>query len=324
MAIQIFRSLDEVRFDARSVITVGTFDGLHRGHQAIVDALKREARARQGKATVVTFDPHPQVVLQRPDRPPVQILTTTEEKIELLKQEKVDRIFVIPFTLEFSRTPSEIFVRDILHRRVGLQAMVIGHDHGFGKNREGDFSTLQRLGAELGFAVREVPPFEMNGVTLSSTRIREALSTGEIEKVSKYLGRPYTWRGTVKRGEQRGRTLGFPTANLQALNEKKLVPANGVYAVWVEIENFHYSRVAEEKKYPGMMNIGLRPTFGKTMRTVEAHLLDFSGDLYGATLNIHFVARLRSEQQFDSPQALVAQLQQDREAAYQFLVTGLN
>ncbi len=317
MAIQIFRSLDEVRFDAHSVLTVGTFDGLHRGHQAIVDELKREAQARQGSATVVTFDPHPQVVLQRPDKPPVQILTTTEEKNALLQQAEVDRIFVIPFTLEFSRTPSEIFVRDILHRRVGLQAMVIGHDHGFGKNREGDFATLQRLGAELGFAVREAPPFEMNGVTLSSTKIREALLNGEVEKASQYLGRPYTWRGTVERGEARGRTLGFPTANLQPNDEEKLVPANGVYAVWVEIENFHQSRAAEEKKYPGMMNIGLRPTFEKSTRTVEAHLLDFSGDLYGATLSVHFVARLRSEQKFDSPQTLMAQLQRDKENAYQ-------
>jgi riboflavin kinase/FMN adenylyltransferase len=320
MAIQIFRSLDEVRFDSRSVITVGTFDGLHRGHQAIVEELKREARARQGNTTVVTFEPHPQVVLQRPDRPPVQILTTTQEKIALLQREQLDRIFVIPFTVEFSRTPSEIFVRDILHRRLGLQAMVIGHDHGFGKNREGDFATLQRLGAELGFAVREVPPFEMNGVTLSSTKIREALLSGEVEKASQYLGRPYTWRGKVVRGEARGRTLGFPTANLQPNDEKKLVPANGVYAVWVEIENFQERGTAEGKKHPGMMNIGLRPTFEKTARTVEAHLLDFSGDLYGATLNVHFVARLRSEQKFDSPQALRAQLQRDKEAAYQFLV----
>jgi riboflavin kinase/FMN adenylyltransferase len=310
MTTQIFCRFDEVRFDARSVVTVGTFDGLHRGHQAIIDELKKEARTRGGNATVATFDPHPQIVLQRLDKPAVQILTTTDEKIALLRREQVDRIFVIPFTLEFSRTPSEIFVREILHRRIGLQAIVIGHDHGFGKNREGDFATLQRMGKELDFAVREVSPFEMNGVTMSSTKIREALLCGEVEKASQYLGRFYALRGGVERGEQRGRALGFPTANLRPTDDRKLVPANGVYAVWVEIEN---SQIAGAKKYPGMMNIGLRPTFGKTMRTLEVHLLNFSDDLYGATLNIHFVVRLRNEQKFDSPQALMAQLQQDKE-----------
>jgi len=323
MATQIFRRLEEVQLDSRSVITVGTFDGLHRGHQAIIAALKKEARARNGSATVVTFDPHPQVVLQRPDKPPVQILTTTAEKIALLQRENVDRLFVIPFTLEFSRTSSENFVREILRGRLGLQAMVIGHDHGFGKNREGDLATLQRLGNELGFAVRDVPPFEMNGVTLSSTKVREALLSGEVEKASAYLGRSYTWRGIVEHGDERGRLLGFPTANLRPTDDSKLAPANGVYAVWVEIESLPHGRIAEAKKYPAMMNIGLRPTFGKMTRTIEAHLLDFSGDLYGATLNIHFVARLRSEQKFDSPQALVAQLQRDKEASLQILANAM-
>jgi riboflavin kinase/FMN adenylyltransferase len=311
MATKIFRRLEEVQLDSHSVITVGTFDGLHRGHQAIIATLKKEARARKGSATVVTFDPHPQAVLQRPDKPPVQILTTTEEKIALLQRENVERLLVIPFTLEFSRTSSEIFVREILHRRAGLQAMVIGHDHGFGKDREGDFATLQRLGNELGFAVREVPPFEVNGVTLSSTKVREALLNGEVEKAAEYLGRAYTWRGGVERGDQRGRLLGFPTANLRPIEESKLTPANGVFAVWIEIEKPEH----DPKKYPAMMNIGMRPTFGKLTRTIEAHLLDFSGDLYGMTLNIHFVARLRSEKKFDSPQALIAQLQRDREAS---------
>lgn len=315
MASQIFRRLEDVQLAPRSIITVGTFDGLHRGHQEIVRALKDEARARAGSTTVVTFDPHPQVVLQRPDKPPVQILTATEEKISLLQRENVERIVVIPFTLEFSRLSSENFVRDILHQRLGLQAMVVGHDHGFGKNREGDFSTLQRLGKELGFGVREVPPFEMNGVTISSTKVREALLNGEVEKTAEYLGRPYALRGLVGRGDERGRTLGFPTANLQLPADNKLTPANGVYAVWVEIENELPGRTAEAKKHPAMMNLGVRPTFGKLTRTLEAHLLDFSGDLYGATLNIHLVARLRSERKFDSLEALIAQLQRDKQAS---------
>jgi riboflavin kinase/FMN adenylyltransferase len=317
MATQLYRSLEQVQFDPRSVITVGTFDGLHCGHQVILRELKQEAQARHGSTTVVTFDPHPQVVLQRPDKPPVQILTTTEEKIVLLEAEGIDRIVVIPFTLEFSRTPSENFVRDILWQRLGVQAVVIGHDHGFGKNREGDFATLERMGKELNFSVYEVPPYEINGITLSSTRVREALLDGEVEKAARYLGRPYTFSSVVTTGDGRGKTLGFPTANLQPNHDKKLIPANGVYVVWVELEG---SKAGEDKtKYPGMMNIGYRPTFGKVARALEVHVLDFAGDLYGASLTIHFMAKLRNEQRFESPQALMAQLQQDKAASYQIL-----
>ncbi|MCI0692447.1 bifunctional riboflavin kinase/FAD synthetase [candidate division KSB1 bacterium] len=313
MATQLYRSLEQVQHDPRNVITVGTFDGLHCGHQAILAELKQKARARQGNATVVTFDPHPQVVLQRPDKLPVQILTTTEEKITLLRQEDIDRLIVIPFTLEFSRTPSETFVREILWQRLGMQAVVIGHDHGFGKNREGDFATLERMGKELNFSVYEVPPYEMNGVTLSSTRVREALLAGEVEKAARYLGRPYSLNGVVNAGDGRGKTLGFPTANVTPNDDKKLAPANGVYAVWVEGEKL-------KTKYPGMMNIGYRPTFGNTARVLEVHVLDFAGDLYGANLTVHFAARLRNEQKFDSPQALMAQLQQDKAASLRILM----
>ena len=312
MTTQIYRSLEQVQFDPNSAITVGTFDGLHRGHQAILHGLKQEAQSRQGSTTVVTFDPHPQLVLQRPDKPPVQILTTTEEKIALLRDEKIDRIVIIPFTLEFSRTPSEIFVRNVLLRRIGMQAMVIGYDHGFGKNREGDFATLERLGKELNFAVHEVPPYEINGVTASSTRVREALLRGEVAMAANYLGRPYAWGGTVIKGEGRGKTLGFPTANLLPVEGKKLAPANGVYAVWVDGEKLG-------AKQRGMMNIGHRPTFGNLTRSFEVHLLNFSGDLYGATLKVYFAARLRNEQKFDSPQALAAQLERDKLSSLQAL-----
>ncbi|MGH7452206.1 MAG: bifunctional riboflavin kinase/FAD synthetase [bacterium] len=312
MATQLYRSLEQVQHDPRSVITVGTFDGLHCGHQAILAELKQKARARQGSTTVVTFDPHPQVVLQRPDKPPVQILTTIEEKIVLLREADIDRLVVISFTLQFSRTPSETFVREILWQRLGMQAIVVGHDHGFGKNREGDFATLERMGKELNFSVYEVPPYEMNGVTLSSTRVREALLGGEVEKAARYLGRPYSLNGAVIAGDGRGKTLGFPTANVAPSDDQKLVPANGVYAVWVESEKL-------KTKYPGMMNIGYRPTFGKTARVLEVHVLDFAGDLYGTNLTVHFVAKLRNEQKFESPQVLMTQLQQDKFDSLQIL-----
>jgi riboflavin kinase/FMN adenylyltransferase len=317
MATQIYRSLEQAQFDPHGVITVGTFDGLHRGHQAILHELKKESQARHGSATVITFDPHPQLVLQRPDKPPVYILMTIEEKIALLRDQNIDRLIVIPFTPEFSRTPSEVFVRDLLFRRIGMQAIVIGHDHGFGKNREGDIATLQRIGGELHFAVRELPPYEIDGVLISSTRVREAVLSGEVEKAARYLGRPYSLRGTVVRGEGRGQSLGFPTANLLPDHEKKLVPAGGVYAVWVEREID--AKSADAGRYRGMMNIGHRPTFGRSTRTLEVHLIDFSDDLYGDLLKVHFVARLRDEQKFDSPQSLVEQLRRDKATALKVL-----
>jgi riboflavin kinase/FMN adenylyltransferase len=321
MATQILRGLEQIQPDPSSVITVGTFDGLHRGHQAILQELKRETRARQGSATVITFEPHPQLVLQRPDKPPVHILSTIEEKIALLGVEEIHRLVVIPFTLEFSRTPSEIFVHEILHRRIGMQAIVIGHDHGFGKNREGDIATLERMGREVGFDVREVPPYEMDGIVISSTRIREALLRGEVEKACRYLGRPYRLSGNVVAGEGRGHGLGFPTANVIPTHDKKLVPAEGVYAVWVERETDSKGGLSEhgDRRYYGMMNIGRRPTFGSISSTLEVHLIDFAGELYGEMLTIHFVARLRDEQRFDSPQALAEQLHQDEIASLQIL-----
>ncbi|MDZ7343388.1 MAG: bifunctional riboflavin kinase/FAD synthetase [candidate division KSB1 bacterium] len=319
MAIRIYRELEKVAPDPRSVVTVGTFDGLHRGHQAIIQKLKQEAQKGGRHTTVVTFEPHPQLVLQRPDKPPVHILTTVEEKIALLREANLDRLVVIPFTLEFSRTSSEDFVRDILVRRIGMQAIVIGHDHGFGKNREGDIETLRKMGQALGFEVREVPPFEIDGVVISSTRVRQALAHGEVELAAYYLGRPYSLSGTVVRGEGRGQKLGFPTANLFPTHDSKLVPAEGVYAVWVERATSPRD-VPSPQKHRGMMNIGYRPTFGNSVRVLETHLFDFSGELYGERLTVHFVARLRNEQKFDSAHELMAQLHRDRAASLQVLI----
>lgn len=318
MGIRVYRDLERVESDPRSVVTVGTFDGLHRGHQAIIQELKNEAQKRGAHTTAITFEPHPQLILQRPDKPPVHILTTVEEKIALLQEANLDSLVVIPFTPKFSRTSSEDFVRDILLRRIGMQAIVLGHDHGFGKNREGDIDTLTKMGQALGFEVREVPPFEIDGIAVSSTRVREALALGEIEKAAYYLGRPYSLSGTVVRGEGRGQKLGFPTANLLPTHDRKLVPAEGVYAVWVEREASG-RKAPNAQRHPGMMNIGYRPTFGNLARTLETHLIDFSGELYGELITIYFVARLRNEQKFASAQDLIEQLHRDKAASMQVL-----
>jgi len=306
MPTQIFRTLDEVAYQPQSINTVGTFDGLHRGHQTILEEVRREAGERGALATVVTFSPHPQLVLRHPDRPPVRILTTDKEKLALLETAQIDRVVIIPFTIDFSGTSSESFVRDILYKRIGISGVVLGHDHGFGKNREGDFAAMARIGAELHFTVRELPPFEIDGVTVSSTRVRECLLKGEVARAAGLLGRPYQISATVVRGDGRGRTMGFPTANLEINDNDKLVPAHGVYAVRVH---------RGMRSISGMMNIGVRPTFQEQTETMEVHLFDFNGNLYGERLAVDFIERVRAEQRFASTTELVAQLTVDQQAA---------
>ncbi len=300
---QVFLSLAEVVRDPASVITVGSFDGLHCGHRIILDELQHAAQKRGASTTVVTFEPHPQLVVQRNPQMQIQILSTLAEKLELLEECSIDRIVAIPFTKEFSQTPSEKFVREILHATLGMQAIIIGHDHSFGKNREGDVATLTSLGKELNFDVSDLPPFECDGTVVSSTRIRQALLTGEIEKANAWLGSTYRFTGEVVRGAGRGKTIGVPTANLEPVHAHKLIPANGVYAVRVK---------RNEKIYNGMMNLGTRPTFNGQTRSLEVHLFDFAADIYHELIEIHFIARLRAEKKFDSIEDLKAQLQIDR------------
>lgn len=302
----VFLSLAEVIRDPASVITVGSFDGLHRGHRLILEELRHAAQTRGASTTVVTFEPHPQLVLQRNAQPRIQILSTLEEKLDLLTSAGINRIVVIPFTQEFSQTPSEKFVREILHGVIGMQAIIIGHDHNFGKNREGDVATLLSLGRELHFEVRELPPFENGGTIISSTRIRQALLAGEIEKANDWLGSAFRFTGKVVRGEGRGRTIGVPTANLEPVHQHKLIPAKGVYAVRVKLL---------EQFLGGMMNIGTRPTFNGQTRTLEVHLFDFARDIYDELAEVHFIARLRTEKKFNSIEDLRAQLQLDRNAS---------
>ncbi len=311
----VFFSLEEVKRDSASVITVGSFDGLHCGHRIILHELRHTAQQRNASTTVVTFEPHPQLVVQRNAQTPLQILTTLAEKLELLQASGVDRIVVIPFTQAFSQTPSEKFVREILCGVIGMQAVIIGHDHNFGKNREGDVATLMSLGKELRFEVRELPPFEIEGTVISSTRIRQALLSGEIEKANAWLGSAYRFTGKIVRGEGRGRTIGVPTANLEPVHAHKLIPANGVYAVRVKLR---------EQIYGGMMNLGTRPTFNGQTRTLEAHLFDFARDIYDELAEVHFIARLRAEKKFNSREDLKAQLQIDRvESLKKLAETGL-
>lgn len=290
------------------VLTVGTFDGMHVGHQAILDTVCREARRRKGSAIAVTFDRHPQSVIA-PESAPL-LLLSQDEKLREMGASGIDVLIELPFTLEFSRTKPEDFVEQVIVRQAGAVAVVMGHDHGFGRGRSGDASTMQALGARFGFEVVEVGPLLVDGAPVSSTRLRGLIAAGRLEEASRLLGRAYGLLGEVVRGDSRGREIGFPTANVRPDILDKLLPGDGVYVVRARIEATWMEGVA---------NVGLRPTFSGTGRSVEVHVLDFAGDLYGRGVEVEFLSRLRGERKFDRVSDLVAQIREDVKAARHYL-----
>lgn len=317
--MQVFRDPAQFPFLGQAVVTSGTFDGVHVGHQKILHRLLEVARQSGGPAVVITYWPHPRMVLDPPPTHPepldLQLLSTLEERTERLKQFGVDYLLIVPFTREFAQLTSEEYIQQLLVRTVGTRKLVIGYDHRFGKNREGGFEYLSQHADRYGLEVEEIPREDVDAVGVSSTRIRRALLSGDIATANRHLGYPYSLTGTVTRGQQLGRTLGFPTANLRLAEPAKLVPARGVYAV--------LATTAAGAVEEGMLNIGVRPTVGGNLaQTIEVHLLDFSGDLYEQTLTLQLVARLRDEQKFGSLDELKAQLAQDADAARQHLVGG--
>lgn len=294
------------------MVTTGTFDGVHLGHRKILKQLNQVAEKIGGESVLLTFFPHPRMVLQ-PDLE-LKLLNSQEEKIERLKSTGLDHLIIHPFSLEFSRTSSLDFVRNILVNQIGAKKLVIGYDHHFGRNREGSFAHLKEYGPVYGFEVEEIAAQDVDEVTVSSTKIREAIQNGEVERANEYLMYAFPLSGTVVKGEQIGRTLGYPTANIRVQENYKIIPAKGVYAVQVNFPD-------RDQKAPvnGMCNIGIRPTFGGKFPSIEVHLFDFSEDLYGRQVEILFLKGLRSEMKFDGPEALKKQLAQDEAMARSFL-----
>lgn len=286
-----------------TALTVGSFDGVHRGHQAVLAELARRARAASLGSVVLTFEPHPLEVVNPSAAP--RLLTLTDEKRELLAA-TVERVEFLPFTQALAELDAEQFTREVLVGRFGARQLVVGFDHGFGRGRAGDVELLRRLGTRGGFEVTVVDAVRDGGQPISSTLIRTAVAHGDLAGAERWLGRPYSARGVVERGLGRGRTLGIPTINLAALDPRKLLPPDGVYAVRVE-----WRRV----RYGGMMNQGPRPTFGIADRALEIHLFDFDEDLYGEGVTVEWVRRLRDVQTFPSRDALVEQLARDARAA---------
>ena len=283
----------------RTVLTLGNFDGVHRGHQAIIQTAVRHAAERGGRPTVLTFEPHPIAVLM-PDRAP-PIIQSLHDRLETLRGLGVDAVVLQRFTRAFAAMEPEAFVRDFLLRHIELLHVVVGYNVNFGRDRAGTSETLRTLGARLGFGVDVVGPVVADGEEASSTRLREALRQGDMARAQRLLGRLYAFRGRVVTGDRRGRTLGFPTANLH-LKPGLLIPPDGVYAITADVDG---------ASRPGVLNIGVRPTFGGRRRTIEAHLLDFDGDLYRRWLVVRVVERLRGEVTFAGPEALRAQIGDD-------------
>lgn len=303
---------DNISRDDASVLTVGTFDGVHRGHQAIIDYLRVRADERGGVATVMSFDPHPRSVVHDRD---VDLLSTVEERGDLLAHYGVDRFVVVPFTDAFAHLPPVEYVEDILVRRIGLCEITVGYDHAFGRNREGDVDLLREMGRRHDFEVDVIPAQEVDADVVSSSRVRSLLREGDVGGAASLLGRPYDLRGTVEKGAQRGRKIGYPTANIEVSDPRKLIPKLGVYAVRVQ-------RPATGATRAGMMNIGRRPTFDGMDVTAEVHILDFEDNLYGETLRVEFLRRLRDEEKFSSADELAAQLSRDENHCREVIETG--
>ncbi|RIJ41471.1 bifunctional riboflavin kinase/FAD synthetase [Pontibacter oryzae] len=307
--MEVIRDIADFPQLSYAVVTSGTFDGVHIGHQKILRRVMERARQSNGQSVVITYWPHPRLVLF-PEDNDLKLLSTIDERIEQLRSFGIDYLLIIPFTKEFSRTSSRSFITDILVRAINTKLLVIGYDHRFGKNREGSFEHLKARSAQYGFEVEEIPRQDVDDIGVSSTKIRRALVSGDIETANRYLGRKYSLTSYVEEGDKLGRTIGFPTANLALPPSHKLIPGNGVYAVWATVNG---------ERHPAMMNIGLRPTVdGKHLR-LEAHLLNYRDDLYGKTMTIEFVEQIRKERKFSSLEALQAQLAQDKRESEQVL-----
>ena len=296
---------------SHAVVTSGTFDGVHLGHQRILARLREVAHASGGAAVVITYWPHPRLVLGPPPSHPelleLELLNTLDERIAKLAAFGVDYLLIVPFTREFAEWTSEEYIQNLLLKTVGAKQLVIGYDHRFGKNREGGFDYLCQHAERYGLTVEEIPREDVAAVGVSSTRIRQALRRGDVATANRYLGYPYPLSGRVVRGQQLGRTIGYPTANLACPEPLKLVPARGIYAVW--------ATTAAGTRHPAMLNIGVRPTIDADLvQTIEVNLLGFDGDLYEQVLTLEFVAWLRGEQKFAGLDALKAQLALDAQA----------
>lgn len=308
--MQVHRSLDNLPEFKNTVVTVGTFDGVHVGHRQIIKQLKEEAKQINGETVIITFHPHPRTIVA--GKKPVPLLNSLNEKIFLLEQLGINHVVIVPFNEAFANQTPQAYVQHFLFEKFHPNTIIIGYDHKFGKHRSGDYHLLEKYGQELGFAVKEIPEKIINESTVSSTIIREALQQHDIENANKYLGYHYFFEGIVVDGNKLGRTLGYPTANIIVRDEMKLVPANGIYVAEAEIPE------ENSGKLQGMMSIGVRPTIDGHNRTIEINIFNFEKDIYGKTLKVFMHKFLREEEKFNSLDALKAQMLKDKAESFKY------
>ena len=304
--MKIYRGLDNFKKIENAVITTGTFDGVHKGHINILSELTKNKYSQE--SVIITFFPHPRQVIF-PDQS-IKFINTFDEKIDLISNYNVDHLIIQEFNLEFSRISSLEYIRDILKHKIGLKKLIVGHDHHFGRNREATIKQVIEYAELYDFEVHKIPPLQLNGIVVSSTKIRNALKVGDVELANNLLGYHFCFEGKVIHGKGMGKSLGFPTANILASNKNKIIPGNGVYAVTVDFEN---------KKYQGMLNIGFNPTFDEKKLSIELNIFDFKSMIYGKQIKVIFKKKIRNEKKFNSPEGLKSQLKKDRELVKKIL-----
>lgn len=299
--MRIYHSIEDFPSDVNTIVTIGTFDGVHKGHQIIINRINEIAKKKAMESVVLTFDPHPRHVIY-PDDQELRLIHTLEEKIEALSKTGVQNLVLHKFTKEFSRTESVNFIRDFLVTKLNMKYMVVGFDHHFGKNRQGTFDNLIELSDAYGFKIEKIKPQNIGEVTISSTKIRNAILEGDCKKANAYLSANFSITGKVVQGNKIGSSIGYPTANIEIENQWKILPKNGVYAVKIALKN---------QEYFGMLNLGNRPSISDDSFAIEVHLFDFNATIYNEELKIEFIQRIRDEQQFSDLEKLKSQLKID-------------
>lgn len=307
LILRIFNSINDFATSKRTIVTLGTFDGVHIGHNAILDKICKVAKDENLESVILTFFPHPRLIVS--DNYDIKLLNTIEEKATLLKKKGIQNFIIHPFDKAFSELSPREFVTQVLVEKLNIQKIIIGHDHKFGKNRAADFNDLIIFGKEFGFEVEEISAQQINEVAVSSTKIRNSLLEGNITLANEYLGYPYVLTGNVVKGNQLGRTINFPTANIEIPEDYKLIPKNGVYIVTANVNN---------QTVFGMMNIGVKPTLGEHKLSIEVHLLDFNKDIYNQKIQVNILERVRDEQKFESFANLKSQLELDKNNTIQY------